>query len=64
MTTQTSTTTESKSFPVTYTDIEAAAKRLTGVVHKTPILTSKSDWSYSQRWECRLKEISPLFSNL
>jgi threonine dehydratase len=42
MTSKTSTTTEAKSFPVTYADIEAAAKRLNGVAHKTPVLTSKT----------------------
>ncbi|MDP8964019.1 MAG: threo-3-hydroxy-L-aspartate ammonia-lyase [Cyanobacteriota bacterium] len=35
-------TTEAKSFPVNYTDIEAAAERLAGVAHKTPVLTSKT----------------------
>jgi threonine dehydratase len=42
MTSKTSTTTEATSFPVTYADIEAAAKRLNGVAHKTPVLTSKT----------------------
>jgi threonine dehydratase len=42
MTSKTSTTTEATSFPVTYADIEAAAKRLDGVAHKTPVLTSKT----------------------
>ncbi len=42
MTSKTSTTTEAKSFPVTYADIEAAAKRLDGVAHKTPVLTSRT----------------------
>ena len=42
MTSKTSTTTEAKSFPVTYADIEAAAKRLNGVAHKTPVLTSRT----------------------
>ena len=35
-------TTEAKSFPVNYTDIEAAAERLAGVAHKTPVLTSRT----------------------
>jgi threo-3-hydroxy-L-aspartate ammonia-lyase len=42
MTSKTSTTPEAKSFPVTYADIEAAAKRLTNVAHKTPVLTSRT----------------------
>ncbi len=42
MTSTASTTTEAKSLPVTYADIEAAAKRLAGVAHKTPVLTSKT----------------------
>lgn len=33
---------DTQSFPVTYTDIEAAAKRLGGVAHRTPILTCRS----------------------
>ena len=40
MTAKASTTTEAKSFPVTYADIEAAAGRLAGVAHRTPVLTS------------------------
>lgn len=31
-----------KSFPVTFADIEAAAKRLLGVAHRTPVITSKT----------------------
>lgn len=42
MTSTASTATEAKSFPVTYADIEAAAERLSGVAHKTPVLTSKT----------------------
>ncbi len=42
MTSKTSTTPEAKPFPVTYADIEAAAKRLTDVAHKTPVLTSRT----------------------
>ena len=34
--------TEPKSFPVTYTDIKAAAVRLSGVAHRTPVLTSRT----------------------
>lgn len=41
MTSKISATPDTKSFSVTYTDIEAAAKRLTGVIHKTPVLTSR-----------------------
>ncbi|NEQ20940.1 MAG: threo-3-hydroxy-L-aspartate ammonia-lyase [Microcoleus sp. SIO2G3] len=41
MTSKTSTTTEAKSLPVTYADIEAAASRLAGVAHRTPVLTSR-----------------------
>ncbi|GAB4199575.1 MAG: threo-3-hydroxy-L-aspartate ammonia-lyase [Coleofasciculaceae cyanobacterium] len=33
---------EFKSFPVTYADIETAHQRLSGVVHKTPVLTSRT----------------------
>lgn len=40
MTAKASSTTEAKSFPLTYADIEAAAGRLTGVAHRTPVLTS------------------------
>ena len=40
MTAKASITTEAKSFPVTYADIEAAAGRLAGVAHRTPVLTS------------------------
>jgi threonine dehydratase len=36
------TTPEFKSFPVTYADIETAHQRLSGVVHKTPVLTSRT----------------------
>src|SRR5919202_6135187 len=42
MTSKTSTTTEAKSFPVTYADVEAAAERLAGVAHRTPVLTSRT----------------------
>jgi threonine dehydratase len=42
MTSQTSTATEAKSFPVTYADIEAAAARLAGVARRTPVLTSRT----------------------
>ncbi len=42
MTSKISPTPEAKSFPVTYPDIEAAAKRLTDVAHKTPVLTSRT----------------------
>ncbi len=42
MTSKTSTTPEAKPFPVTYADIEAAAKRLADVAHKTPVLTSRT----------------------
>jgi threonine dehydratase len=42
MTSPASTTTEAQSSPVTYADIEAAAKRLTGVTHRTPVLTCRS----------------------
>lgn len=34
--------TEPKSFPVTYTDIKAAAVRLSGVAQRTPVLTSRT----------------------
>jgi len=42
MNSTTSTTIKSNSLPVTYADIEAAAERLTGVAHRTSILTSKT----------------------
>ena len=42
MTSKTSTSTEAKSFPVTYADVEAAAERLAGVAHRTPVLTSRT----------------------
>lgn len=43
MTSKTSATTpEAQSFPVTYADIEAAAKRLAGIAHRTPVLTCRS----------------------
>ncbi|HEY9667228.1 MAG TPA: threo-3-hydroxy-L-aspartate ammonia-lyase [Coleofasciculaceae cyanobacterium] len=42
MTSQASSPPESKSFPVSYADIEAAAKRIAGVAHRTPILTCRS----------------------
>lgn len=42
MTSKTSTTTQAKSFPVTYADVEAAAERLAGVAHRTPVLTSRT----------------------
>jgi threonine dehydratase len=42
MTSKTSATTEAKSFPVTYADVEAAAERLAGVAHRTPVLTSRT----------------------
>ena len=42
MNSTTSATTKSNSLPVTYADIEAAAERLTGVAHRTSILTSKT----------------------
>ena len=42
MASKTSATPEAKSFPVTYADIEAAYQRLAGVVHKTPVLTSRT----------------------
>jgi threonine dehydratase len=42
MTSKTSATPEAKSFPVTYADIEAAHQRLTGVAHKTPVLTART----------------------
>ena len=42
MASKTSATPEAKSFPVTYADIEAAHQRLAGVVHKTPVLTSRT----------------------
>ncbi len=42
MTSTASTTTEAQSFPVTYADIEAAARRLAGVAHRTPVLTSRT----------------------
>ena len=42
MNSTTSTTTKSNSLPVTYADIEAAAERLAGVAHRTPILTSQT----------------------
>jgi threonine dehydratase len=35
-------TTEEQSFPVTYADIEAAAERLAGIAHRTPVLTCRS----------------------
>lgn len=37
-----STIAEAQSLPVTYADIEAAAERLAGVAHRTPVLTSKT----------------------
>ncbi len=42
MSSKASTITEANSSPVTYADIKAAAERLTGVAHKTPVLTSKT----------------------
>jgi threonine dehydratase len=42
MTSTASTTTEAQPFPVTYADIEAAARRLAGVAHRTPVLTSRT----------------------
>lgn len=42
MTSTVSITTETKSFPVTYADIKAAAGRLTGVAQRTPVLTSRT----------------------
>ena len=42
MTSKTSTSTEAISFPVTYADVEAAAERLAGVAHRTPVLTSRT----------------------
>lgn len=42
MTSQAFTPPEAKFLPVTYPDIEAAAKRLAGVAHRTPILTCRS----------------------
>jgi len=33
---------EAKSLPVTYADIEAAASRIAGVAHRTPVLTSRT----------------------
>jgi threonine dehydratase len=42
MNSTTSTTIKSNSLPVTYADIEAAAERLTGVAHRTSVLTSKT----------------------
>lgn len=36
------TTNQANSFPVTYADIVAAAKRLSNVAHRTPVLTSKT----------------------
>lgn len=36
------TSNETKSFSVTYADIEAAAKRLSGVAHQTPVITSRT----------------------
>ncbi|HEY9610307.1 threo-3-hydroxy-L-aspartate ammonia-lyase [Allocoleopsis sp.] len=42
MTSKTSATPESKSFPVIYADIEAAHQRLADVAHKTPVLTSRT----------------------
>jgi threonine dehydratase len=35
-------TTEVTSLSVTYADIEAAARRLTGIAHRTPVLTSRT----------------------
>lgn len=37
-----SATTELQSSPVTYADVEAAAGRLAGVAHRTPVLTSRT----------------------
>ena len=42
MTSKTSTTAEAQAFPVTYADIEAAASRLTGIAHRTPVLSSRT----------------------
>lgn len=41
MTSTVTTTTDLESLPVRYTDVAAAAKRLLGVAHKTPVLTSR-----------------------
>lgn len=50
MTYRTFTPSEANFFSVTYADIEAAAQRLSGVAHKTPVLTSRtiSDRTNSQ----------------
>ena len=42
MTSTASIATEAKFLPVTYADIEAAASRLAGVAHRTPVLTSRT----------------------
>ncbi len=42
MSSKASTPTEANSLPVTYADIEAAAGRLAGVAHRTPVFTCRS----------------------
>ncbi len=42
MNSKASTIAEAQSLPVTYADIEAAAERLAGVAHRTPVLSSRT----------------------